>query len=225
LLVAALVASFSRGGWIGAAIGLLVMTLLLAPGMAILPRLGLTVAAYLAIASGVPLIRRKPWHTPLPTWGMALSHFGIAVSLAGMASDSAFTQERLTAVRPGDQVSVGPWLVELAGLEPAVGPNWTAMEGELRATRGNGVVVLRPQTRYFSDPPTETNEAAIQTFLNGQLYTVIGKPEPDGRRQLRLWWRPFVTLIWLGGALIALGGFLALAGRGWTNWRKARAAE
>jgi cytochrome c-type biogenesis protein CcmF len=208
-----------------AGVAVLVMSFLLAPGMAILPRLGLTVAAYLAIASVVPLIRRKPWHTPLPTWGMALSHFGVAISLAGMASDSAFTQEKLAAVRPGDRVSVGPWLVELAGLMPAVGPNWTAMEGELRATRGDGVIVLRPQTRYFSDPPTETNEAAIQTFLNGQLYTVIGKPEADGRWQLRLWWKPFVTLIWFGGALIALGGLLALGGRAWSGWRKARAAE
>ena len=35
----------------------------------------------------------------------------------------------------------------------------------------------------------------------------------DGRWQLRLWWKPFVTLIWLGGALIAIGGALSLLGR------------
>jgi cytochrome c-type biogenesis protein CcmF len=28
-----------------------------------------------------------------------------------------------------------------------------------------------------------------------------------------LWWKPFVTLIWLGGVLIALGGALSLIGR------------
>ena len=75
------------------------------------------------------------------------------------------------------------------------------------------MVTLKPQTRYFSDPPTETNEAAIETFWNGQLYTVIGKSDPSGGWQLRLWWKPFVTLIWAGGALIALGGALAMLGR------------
>jgi cytochrome c-type biogenesis protein CcmF len=30
---------------------------------------------------------------------------------------------------------------------------------------------------------------------------------------MRLWWKPFVTLIWLGGALVALGGALSLIGR------------
>jgi cytochrome c-type biogenesis protein CcmF len=64
----------------------------------------------------------------------------------------------------------------------------------------------------FSAPPTETSEAAIATRLDGQLYTVIGKAA-TGRWQLRLWWKPFVTLIWLGGAMVAFGGFLALIGR------------
>jgi len=141
------------------------------------------------------------------------------VALAGMASNAAFTSERLAIARPGDQISVGPWTAQLIGVTPQAGPNWTAMEAELRASRGAGPVVLKPQTRYFSNPPTETNEAAIATFWNGQLYTVIGKPDPAGGWQLRLWWKPFVTLIWLGGALIALGGALALIGRGFRTWR------
>jgi cytochrome c-type biogenesis protein CcmF len=44
---------------------------------------------------------------------------------------------------------------------------------------------------------------------------VLGKQVGDGRWQLRLWWKPFVTLIWAGGALIAIGGALALLGRVW----------
>ena len=42
---------------------------------------------------------------------------------------------------------------------------------------------------------------------------MLGEQDEEGRWQLRLWWKPFVTLIWLGGALIALGGLLALLGR------------
>jgi cytochrome c-type biogenesis protein CcmF len=72
--------------------------------------------------------------------------------------------------------------------------------------------VLRPQTRFFTDPPTETNEAAIDTVINGQLYTVVGRADAEGRWQLRLWWKPLITLIWLGGGLVGLGGVIALAG-------------
>ncbi|MEA3057992.1 MAG: cytochrome c-type biosis protein CcmF, partial [Sphingomonadales bacterium] len=205
----------------------LAITFIVAPGMGVLPRLGLFAAAYLAAASLLPLIGRNPLRTPLATWGMAVAHFGLAVALAGMAMNGAFTSERLAVVKAGETLSVGPWTVELHGGTPAAGKNWTAIEGELRATRGQGVVILRPQTRYFSNPPMETNESAIETFWNGQLYTVLGKPDPSGGWQVRLWWKPFVTLIWAGGALIALGGALALLGRTWRrrrrrepNWRE-----
>lgn len=191
----------------------LVFTFILAPGMTILPRLGLTVATYLAAASILPLIGRNPFRAPLATWGMAVAHFGIAVALTGMAMNAAFTSERLAIAKRGEILNVGPWAVALRDVTPAAGKNWTALEATLEASRGQGVVTLKPQTRYFTDPPTETNEAAIDTFWNGQLYTIVGKPDESGGWQLRLWWKPFVTLIWAGGALIAFGGALALTGR------------
>jgi cytochrome c-type biogenesis protein CcmF len=207
-------------------IGLAVLaaTILLSPGMGLLPRLGFTVAAFLAAASLLPLVGRNPLRAPLATWGMVIAHFGIAVALAGMAADTALTREKLAAVRPGETLTLGPWLVQFKDVTPTAGPNWSAFEAELRASRGEGVVVMKPQTRFFSDPPTETNEAAIETMLGGQLYTVLGKPDAEGRWQLRLWWKPFVTLIWLGGGLIALGGLVALLGRAWRRWRKERFA-
>ena len=53
------------------------------------------------------------------------------------------------------------------------------------------------------------------TRWNGQLYAVLGKQNPDGRWQIRLWWKPFVTYIWFGAIIIAFGGFLSLLGRAW----------
>jgi cytochrome c-type biogenesis protein CcmF len=150
---------------------------------------------------------------------MAVAHLGVGVTMIGVASDSAFTRETLAVARPGEQLEVGPWLVEFASVDPVAGPNWTAVEAELRATRGGGVERLHPQSRTFTSPPTETNEAAIATVWNGQLYTVLGKPRGEGW-QLRLWWKPFVTLIWLGGGLIGLGGLLALVGRLWRGRRR-----
>jgi cytochrome c-type biogenesis protein CcmF len=195
------------------AIVALVASTIVAPGIGLLPRLGLAVGAGLIPASVMPLFGRSLRRTPLAVWGMVLAHLGVAVAILGMASDSAFTRERLAAARLGDTVAVGPWLVEFRQVMPVAGPNWTALEAELRASRGAGVTILKPQSRFFPDPPTTTNEAAIDTSWNGQLYAVLGEQDDQGRWQLRLWWKPFVTLIWLGGIFIALGGALALIGR------------
>ncbi|MFC7497758.1 heme lyase CcmF/NrfE family subunit [Enterovirga sp. GCM10030262] len=188
--------------------------ILFAPGIGIFPLLGLVLAAGTAAASLAPLWKRNLRRTPLFTWGMVIAHLGIAVSLAGMASETAFTKETLVAARVGDTVTVGPWSVRFDAVEPIAGPNWTAIQAKLTARRGDGEpFVLEPQARMFTSPPTETSEAAIATRLGGQLYTVLGKGDMRGRWQLRLWWKPFVTLIWLGGVLIALGGLLSLLGR------------
>jgi len=202
----------------------LVIAFLAMPQASILSRLGLALAAGLIPAVILPLIGRNPLRMPLATWGMVMAHLGAAVSVAGMAADSAFTTEKLTAVRLGETVDVGPWLVRFENVSPVAGPNWTALEAELRASRGGGVHVLRPQSRFFTDPPTETNEAAIQTVLGGQLYTVLGQADQEGRWQLRLWWKPMVTLIWLGGMLVGIGGLLALIGHSMRVWRRRRAA-
>lgn len=193
----------------------------LLPQASLLSRFGLAVASGLVPASVLPLVGRKLLRTPLATWGMVIAHLGVAVAIIGAAADSSFTKERLAAVRIGETLEVGPWQVRLASIEPVAGPNWTALEARLEARRGGGVpVVLKPQSRSFSDPPTETNEAAIDTVWGGQLYTVLGKQDETGRWQLRLWWKPLVTFIWLGGALIALGGLLALVGRLWRERRR-----
>lgn len=83
------------------------------------------------------------------------------------------------------------------------------------AGRGNDVSEMRPQSRNFVSPETQTTEAALLTRWDGQLYAVIA-PAGEGSIkpwQVRLWWKPWVTFIWLGGVIIALGGALALLGR------------
>ncbi|WP_293879799.1 heme lyase CcmF/NrfE family subunit [Sphingomonas sp.] len=200
------------------ALALLAMAAL-APPIGVLPFLGIVLAIGVGAASLAPLWKRNLRRTPLFTYGMVMSHLGIAVALAGMSTERAFIKETLVAARIGDTAKVGPYSIKFLGIEPIAGPNWTALEATLQAQRGdNAPFTMKPQARMFSSPPTETSEAAIATRLDGQLYLVFGKGDGTGRWQLRLWWKPMVTLIWLGGAMIAFGGFLSLIGRMRREW-------
>jgi cytochrome c-type biogenesis protein CcmF len=193
--------------------------LVFAPPIGVLPLLGIVLALGVGAASLAPLWKRNLRRTPLFTYGMVIAHLGIAVSLLGMATERSFIRETLIAARVGETAKVGPYTIRFADVTPVAGPNWTALEATLEATRtegwlaGGGITVLHPQARMFSSPPTETSEAAIATRVDGQLYLVLGKADGTGRWQLRLWWKPLVTLIWLGGFMVALGGTLSLIGR------------
>src|SRR3954454_2599831 len=83
----------------------LAITVILWPGIRVLPRFGFAVAAFLVAASILPLVGRNPLRAPLATWGMVVAHFGIAIALAGMAANAAFTSERLAIAKPGERLS------------------------------------------------------------------------------------------------------------------------
>ena len=180
-----------------------------------LPLLGLIAAAIVAVASLAPLWKRDLKRTPLFIWGMVIAHLGCAVSMAGMASDAAFTKENMVAMTINDTRAVGPFSVKLLGVREKPGPNYQIFEAVLavNATGDPASFEMTPQLHSFTDPPMTTNQAAIRTFWNGQLYLTLGESSNGSQYLMRMWWKPFVTLIWLGGALIALGGSLAFLGR------------
>ncbi len=203
---------------IGAAAILLLSCLAIwkfAPEIGIFPLLGIALSLALAVAAWMPLRGRKLLRTPIPVFGMVIAHFGLAVSVFGMAAESGFSSETLTALAPGESAKVAGWEVKLNDVNPLVGDNWVAVEGEMIAAKNGNEFPLHPQSRQFFKPPMQTSEAALLTRWNGQLYVVIAQPdqEGDGRWQVRLWWKPFVTFIWFGAILIALGGAIALLGR------------
>jgi len=117
-------------------------------------------------------------------------------------------------VNIGGTEQIDDFAVTLTSVTPIAGPNWTAMEARLAVSQDGGEpVILTPQARSFWSPPQSTSESALLTKWNGQLYAVIGNQAEDGRWQLRIWWKPFVTFIWYGGILIGFGGVLSIVGR------------
>jgi cytochrome c-type biogenesis protein CcmF len=79
---------------------------------------------------------------------------------------------------------------------------------------GGGVVTaIEPARRQFPTRQMATTQAGIATLHFGQIYVSIGDPDADGTIPARLYWKPLVTLIWLGACVMALGGALSLADR------------
>ncbi|MEQ1498841.1 MAG: heme lyase CcmF/NrfE family subunit [Novosphingobium sp.] len=181
----------------------------------VLPLLGLVVAAIVAAASVAPLWKRDLKRAPLFTWGMVLAHLGCAVSIAGMACDAAFTKENMVSIAANETRDVGPFAVTLLGVRERPGPNYQILEAVLSVSKGGtgAPFEMTPQLHAFTQPQMTTNQAAIETFWNGQLYLTLGENSAGNKFLLRMWWKPFVMLIWLGGMMIALGGMLSLLGR------------
>ncbi|MCB1449969.1 MAG: heme lyase NrfEFG subunit NrfE, partial [Nitratireductor sp.] len=72
---------------------------------------------------------------------------------------------------------------------------------------------LMPAKRVYTTRRMPTTEAAIETYWFSQLYVSLGEVAKDGSVTARIWWKPFVTLIWLGAMVMAFGGIVSLSDR------------
>ena len=124
----------------------------------------------------------------------------------------------------GDTVSVGGYTFKLTGISEAKGPNYRADVGDVELIRDGKVLrTLHPEKRTYFSSTMPMTEAAIDTSLTRDVYVSLGERlSGDGAPAwaMRVYYKPFVSWIWGGAVLMALGGGLAALDR---RYRKKRA--
>ncbi|MBD9469270.1 heme lyase CcmF/NrfE family subunit [Pseudoxanthomonas sp. PXM01] len=156
--------------------------------------------------------------------GMTLAHTGIAVFLVGALLVEALNVQRELAVKPGQTVEVGRWGFHFQGVDETQGPNYLSDRGHVQVLRdGKPVVLLHPEKRAYASGGQVMTEAGIKPGLLGDVFVAIGEPLGNGAWALRVHIKPFIRWIWLGAALMALGGFVTAADRRFRNHKKAEA--
>jgi cytochrome c-type biogenesis protein CcmF len=151
---------------------------------------------------------------PRSVFGTTFAHFGLGVTVIGIVVSTAYSTELVTAMRPGETVESGGYALRFEGLTPGVGPNYTELRGLFHVTKGDrdvGDVVS--SKRLYTARRMPTTEAGIMTRSASQLYVALGDEGDDGSIVVRVWWKPWITFIWLGGVVMALGGLTSLADR------------
>jgi cytochrome c-type biogenesis protein CcmF len=135
------------------------------------------------------------------------------VTLLGL-SGLGFGAETIATLHKGIPALVGPYSITLDSVGERVGPNYKESVASVTVRLGNAVVAeIAPARRQFAAREMSTTQAGLATLDFGQVYVSIADPAPDGSVPARLYWKPLVTLIWLGGAAMALGGVLSLTDR------------
>jgi cytochrome c-type biogenesis protein CcmF len=216
--------------WFAFAAALLValIGLYLAGFKPILALLGLALATWVGVgallewAERVKLFRagaaetwRRARHLPRASYAMTIAHFGVAVSVAGIAA-SAFEVEQIQMLHPGDTLPIAGYVLKFDGTEKLQGPNFTADRATIEVQR-NGATVeeLHPQRRFFPLQQMTTSVTAIRSNLLADLYVALGDPDDSNGSTVRAYWKPLTPWIWIGAVIMAFGGVLSLSDRRW----------
>ncbi len=148
--------------------------------------------------------------TPRAFYGMTFAHFGVGVFIIGVTLTSIYSAEEDVRLAPGESYAIGPVTYEFQGVRSAQGPNYNAARGEVKVYEGNSSLVLTPEKRVYIVQQNPMTEAGIDAGLTRDVYVSLGEAlGEDGAWSIRLYYKPFVRWIWLGGAFMALGGLLA----------------
>jgi len=148
---------------------------------------------------------------PLNIWAMSVAHFGIAVFIVGITLTSIYTQEKDIRLAPGQSMQLAGYDFVFHGVQKAAGPNYDASEGRVSVTKnGAPVAELEPQKRIYRASGMPMTEAGIDAGITRDLFVALGEPLDDnGSWALRIYYKPFVRWIWIGGLFMAFGGLLA----------------
>jgi len=172
--------------------------------------------AYRARLGSVPL--EEAWRRlkgqPRSAFGSALAHFGAGLLVVGVVATSAYREELILVMQPGEETKIAGYTLAFRGVAPATGPNYRETVGLFDVSRGGEAVTrLEPSKRIYDVPPQPTTEAGIHAAWRGDLYVVLGDAQTGGGFAVRIFFNPLVRCIWIGALLMFFAGAISLSDR------------
>ena len=167
---------------------------------------------------------RSPWRNlmlqPAGTYGMLLAHVGVAAFVIGVTGVRGYQVEQDLKLDIGQSVEVGGYQFLFSDLRTLQGQNYQGVQGTFEVSRNGKLIdTLRPEKRLYNSSQMPMTEAAIRPRLNGDIYISLAEPVNPLSWGVLIYVKPFVSWIWLGCVLMALGGFWSMADR---RYRSAR---
>lgn len=147
--------------------------------------------------------------------GRLVAHAGVAVVAVGVAASSAYTVSTERQLRVGESVQAGRVTARLDGVDRTGSDRTGSGDGlnaRVRMSLGGAASgAARPELRYY---PARDLTVSVPSIDSGPLrdvyVTVLGAGADGTTATVRLAVNPLVGLVWLGGALTALGAATAL---------------
>jgi cytochrome c-type biogenesis protein CcmF len=174
------------------------------------PRVGLVllapaVGSFVALASR--LIRNRPRGRILTAH---LAHVGMSIFLLAVAA-SSFGADFAGSMRPGETVSVGGHELTLRSVSTGETDRFLYVEADFDL---DGAPIA-PQIRAYESQDMPVAEPALRSTAGDDVIVAISLLFPDAETvEVSVFVRPLVTWVWVGAALIGLGGLVGLFSKG-----------
>lgn len=141
--------------------------------------------------------------------GMSLAHAGFAILIIGIMLSSLLNEEKEVRMHPGNAVNLGPYQFFFLDTESVQGSNYRGIRGIFEVIKNkHHVTYLFPEKRIYPVREMVMTKVDIHPGIFRDLYIALGEPLEKNDWSLRLYYKPFIRWIWVGGIIMMLGGLL-----------------
>lgn len=168
---------------------------------------GLTLATWIIASSALHLRHQRKW-------AMAFAHMGLGVLILGLTVNSHYASETYVKMKLHESVNLSGYEIKLASIDGVSGPNYEAQRGQFTVQHDNKEYVMSSDKRYYQIQHYPMSHPGIMTNILRDIYIALGDQFDDGSWSVRLYFKPGIRFIWLGGLLMVLAGGFAVLRRG-----------
>ena len=145
--------------------------------------------------------------------GMVIAHLGIAVFVLGATVTTQLGVEKDIKMSVGETQTIAGYDFVFNGVSRHESNNYKGFKGDLTVLKNHKEVVhLYPEKRQYQTGMPMT-EAAIDPSISRDLYVALGESLGGDAWSVRIYYKPLVRWIWLGGLMIAIGALFAAIDR------------
>ena len=119
---------------------------------------------------------------------------------------SAFNQELLANVSPGDSAELSEYRFEYLTAEPIPQQHYGGARARVALYRNDEpLAIMAPEKRMYWLEDQPSSIPAIYSTLREDIYVILTAIEPDGSATLKVYKNPLVNWLWIGLGVFTLG--------------------
>ncbi|MBT7814764.1 MAG: heme lyase CcmF/NrfE family subunit [Gammaproteobacteria bacterium] len=144
----------------------------------------------------------------------SLAHIGIGVLIIGVTVSTYYSSQKEIIMVKGSEILIKDTKIKFVDVEGKLSSNYTSQMGIFDAYKNDKYVIsFFPEKRTYNIQKNVMTEAAIDSRLMSDIYIALGENIADDSWVVRIYYKPFIQLLWYGVGLMILGGFFGIFSR------------
>jgi len=140
-------------------------------------------------------------------YGAYIVHIGLALMAIGITGSSAFNTEKEATLKPGQTITINGYALVYDDISSSGTQSQMKVTARLNLFKNEKLVaLLLPNKSINVNYEGQQTKVAIHSNLLEDVYVILNTWQADKTANFKVLINPLIDWIWIGGALIILGG-------------------